>query len=66
MNNDVNAQIKKMKSAYYSTSEYIVSLRKHIPVLESVLESDNGLEHLQTLDKVNFLVNIFDSLMQRD
>ena len=64
--NAVNAQLKKLKSADCSTSEYIVSLRNHIPVLESALESANGLEHLQTPDKENFLVDKFDSLMQRD
>ena len=64
--NAVNAQLKLLKSTECSTSEYIVNLRNHIPVLESALESVNGLEHLQTPDKVNFLVEKFDSLMQRN
>ena len=64
--NAVNSQLKQLKSAECSTSEYIVNLRNHIPVLESALETVNGLEHLQTPDKVNFLVGKFDSLMQRD
>ena len=64
--NAVNSQLKQLKSAECSTFEYIVNLRNHIPVLESALETVNGLEHLQTPDKVNFHVGKFDSLMQRD
>ena len=64
--NAVKTQLKLLKSTECSTSEYILNLRNHIPVLESALESVNGLEHGQTPDKVNFLVEKFDSLMQRN
>ena len=64
--NAVNKQLKKLKLEECNTPEYIVSLRNHLPVLEAALDSVKGLEHLQTPDKVNFLVEKFDSLTQRD
>ena len=64
--NAVNKQQKKLKLEECNTPEYIVSLRNHLPVLEAALDSVKGLEHLQTPDKVNFLVEKFDSLTQRD
>ena len=51
--NDVNEELKSLRSAVCSTPEYIVKLRNH---LEEALKSVGGLEHLQTPDKVNILV----------
>ena len=64
--NAVNSQLQKLRLAECTTPEYIVNLRNHLPVLQDALESVNGLEHLQTPDKVNFLVDKFDDLTQRE
>ena len=64
--NAVNTQLQKLRLTECTTPEYIVNLRNHLPVLQDALESVNGLEHLQTPDKVNFLVDKFDDLTQRE
>ena len=55
----VNAEVS-------TTPEYIVKLRNYLPGLEDTLKSVNGLEHLQTPDKVNRLVEKFDERTQHD
>ena len=64
--NAVNAELKLLKSEVCSTPEYIVKLRNHLPSLEEALNSVGGLEHLQTPDKVNLLVENFDERTQYD
>ena len=58
--NAVNTELKLLKSDTCSTAEYIVKLRNFLPGLEDALKSVNGLEHLQTPDKVNYLIEKFD------
>ena len=62
--NAVNAELKVLVSGVHTTPEFIVKLRNHLPRLEDALMSVNGLEHLQTPDKVNFLVEQFDEYYQ--
>lgn len=64
--NAVNSTLRKLRSEAGSTPEYIVTLRNYIPGLETALTSVHGLEHLQTPDKVDFLVEKFDDLTQRE
>ena len=64
--NAVNIELKSLKSDLCSTPEYIVKLRNFLPGLEEALKSVNGLEHLQTPDKVNYLVENFDERTQYD
>ena len=58
--NAVNMELKVLKSELCNTPEYIIKLRNFLPSLEEALKSVNGLEHLQTPDKVNYLVEEFD------
>ena len=59
--NAVNSELIKLRSQDVTTAEYIVNLRNFLPCLEDSLRSvNNGLEHLHTSDKVNFLVDKFD------
>ena len=58
--NAVNRELKMLKSDTCSTAEYIVKLRNFLPGLEEALKSVDGLEHLQTPDKVNYLIEKFD------
>ena len=62
--NAVNDELKNLTSENCSTPEYIVKLRNFLPGLEDALKSVNGLEHLQTPDKVNVLVAKFDERTQ--
>ena len=64
--NAVNSELKILKSALGSTPEYIINLRNSLPGLEETLKSVNGLEHLQTPDKVNLLVEKFDERYQHE
>ena len=64
--NAVNSALRKLRSEAGTTPEYIVKLRNYIPSLETALTSVQGLEHLQTPDKVDFLVEKFDDLTQRE
>ena len=64
--NAVNSELLSLTSGINSTPEYIMKLRNHLPRLEDALKSVQGLEHLQTPDKVNFLVEHFDEPTQRD
>ena len=43
-----------------------MKLHNFLPGLEDALEAVTGLEHLQTPDKVNYLVDKFDILTQRE
>ena len=56
----MNLELQTLRSGNYSTPEYIIKLRHFLPGLESALESVNGLDHLQTPDKVNYLIQKFD------
>ena len=58
--NAVNLELQTLRSVNCSTPEYIIKLRHFLPGLESALESVNGLEHLRTPDKVNYLIQKFD------
>ena len=62
--NAVNAELQKLRSDVCSTPEFIVKLRNHLPGLEETLKAVNGLEHLKTPDKVNYLVEKFDERTQ--
>ena len=64
--NAVNAELRQLVSLPCSTEEFIVNLRNYLPGLEETLQSVNGLEHLQTPDKVNLLVEKFDDRTQHD
>ena len=64
--NAVNLELKQLMSEACSTPEYIVKLRNFLPGLEEALESVDGLEHLTTPDKVNYLVEKFDERTQYD
>ena len=64
--NAVNLELKQLRSATCTTPEYIVKLRNFLPGLEEALESVDGLEHLRTPDKVNYLVEKFDERTQYD
>ena len=58
--NAVNTELQALQSEVCSTAEYIVKLRNHLPGLEDSLKVVDGLDHLQTPDKVNILVAKFD------
>ena len=56
----VNLELKQLRSGKCTTPVYIVKLRDILLGLEEALESVDGLEHLRTPDKVNYLVKKFD------
>ena len=58
--NAVNKELSDLRSSNCTTEEYIVKLRNHLPNLEDVLMEVNGLEHLQSPERVNFIVDKFD------
>ena len=58
--NAVNKELSDLRALDCSTDEYIVKLRNYLPVLEDVLNEVDGLEHLQSPDRVNFIVDKFD------
>ena len=58
--NAVNEELNKLRSMDLTTAEYIVELRNQLPILEDVLQEVNGVEHLQSPDRVNYLVEKFD------
>ena len=64
--NAVNHELRRLKSESCSTSQYIVNLRNSLPNLEEALLAVNGLEHLKTPDKVDFLVEKFDERTQHE
>ena len=58
--NAVSHELNMLRSKNNTTAEYIVDLRSFLPGLEDSLRSVNGLEHLHTPDKVNYLVDKFE------
>ena len=64
--NAVNYELSRLKSESCSTSQYIVNLWNSLLNLEEPLLLVNGLEHLKTLDKVDFLVEKFDERTQHE
>ena len=64
--NAINRELTILRSEELSTPEFIVKLRNYLPGFEEALSAVNGLEHLQTPDKVNFLVEKFDERYQHD
>jgi len=49
-----------------SVAEYIVKLRNHLPNLEAALDAVDGLDHLQSPDRVNLLISRFDDRTLHD
>ena len=64
--NAVNHELRRLRSEPCSTSQFIVNLRNSLPNLEEALMAVNGLEHLKTPDKVDFLVEKFDERTQHE
>ena len=58
--NAVNAELKSLRETPCSCAEYIVKLRNHLPTLEDVLKAVNGVEHLHSPERVNFMIGKFD------
>ena len=58
--NAVDIQINKLKSMDCSIPEYIVKLRRYLPYLEEALKGVDGLDYLQSPDRVNLLLQKFD------
>ena len=58
--NAVNEELTNLCSSEFSTAEYIVELRNQLPVLEDVLQEVDGIEYLQSPDRVNYMVSCFD------
>ena len=58
--NAVDQELIALKVQHISSPEYIVHLRNYLPNLEEALKSVNGLEHLQSPERVNFMVEKFD------
>ena len=58
--NAVDIALKKLTSSKVSIAEYIVHLRNYLPTLEEALRGVNGLDHLQSPDRVNLLLRNFD------
>ena len=58
--NAVDAELHSLRSLNLSTPEYIVKLRNHLPGLEEALKGVNGLEHLCSPDRVNYMAAKFD------
>ena len=58
--NAVDQEINKLRSLQCTTAEYIVKLRSHLPYLEDILSEVNGLEQLQSPQRVNFLADKLD------
>ena len=58
--NAVDEGLNKLLSLNCSVPEYIVKLRNHLPNLEAALEAVDGLDHLQSPDRVKILISRFD------
>ena len=56
----VEEELRKLRSTNCSVPEYIVELRNYLPTLEDALESVNGVDHLHSPDRVNYLTAKFD------
>ena len=57
---DVDEELKPLKAMKCYTAEYIVELRNYLPTLEDALKGVNGLEHLCSPERVNFMVDQLD------
>ena len=64
--NAVDEELGKLLQQDCSVEEYIVKLRNHLPNLESALNAVEGLDHLQSPDRVNLLVSKFDERTLHD
>ena len=64
--NAVDEELNKLLSLNCSVAEYIVKLRNHLPNLEAALDAVNGLDHLQSPDRVNLLISRFDERTLHD
>ena len=53
--NAVDIELYQLISSECSIPEYIVMLRNHLPTFEEALKAVNGLDHLQSPDRVNLL-----------
>ena len=58
--NAVDTELRKLQSSECSIPEYIVKLRNYLPNLEEALRAVDGLDHLRSPDRVNFLTQKFD------
>ena len=64
--NAVNHELHRLRSQECTTPQFIVNLRNALPTLEEALSAVDGLEHLKTPDKVDFLVEKFDERTQHE
>ena len=64
--NAVDEELNKLLSLNCSVAEYIVKLRNHLPNLEAALDAVDGLDHLQSPDRVNLLISRFDDRTLHD
>ena len=62
----VAEELNKLLSLNCSVSEYIVKLRNHLPNLEAALDAVDGLDHLQSPERVNLLISRFDDRTLHD
>ena len=64
--NAVDVELKKLRMTECTIPQYIVDLRNHLPNLEHALKSVNGLDHLCSPARVNFLCTKFDERTLHD
>ena len=64
--NAVEEELSKLLNLNCTVAEYIVKLRNHLPNLEAALEAVDGLDHLQSPDRVNVLISRFDDRTLHD
>ena len=59
--NAVDEELLKLRSTECTTCEYIVKLHNSLPNLEDALRTVDGLPHLQSPQRVSFLLEKFDN-----
>ena len=64
--NAVDEELRSLRAIQCTTPEYIVKLRNHLPNLEEALRNVEGLDHLCSPDRVNFLATKFDERAMHD
>ena len=64
--NAVDVELKKLRNVDSTIPEYIVKLKNHLPLLEESLKSVDGLDHLCSPSRVNFLCSKFDERTMHD
>ena len=64
--NAVNEELNNLFSVHCSTPEFIVELRNQLPILEDVLQEVDGIEFLQSPDRVNYMASRFDERTMYD